>query len=180
MKKLLAGAIALLLSTAAQAQTPQLPSNYIGRVGGVTTEVCAVPVVTAGLYAAGNSVGGLIVLPNAFLSANAGILTSIRLTIKSVQTVEFDVTLFSSLPSTTFTDHAAPAIVAADTLLAQPTIKLTNNSSVLGTMTVYGSDNIGRAIKQAGSAAYAVVVTTGTPTLASISDLQLCASFSDD
>ena len=110
---------ALLASTAASAQ--QLPPNYLGRVGGVTTEVCAVPVITpSSAYSAGNSVGGLITLPAAFLSTNSGILQAVRLTSKSAQTLEFDVTFFSALPSTTFTDKTAPAIVAADALLAQP------------------------------------------------------------
>ena len=99
MNKILACIAALLLSTAAQAQ--QLPPNYIGRAGGVTTEVCVTPAVTAAAYSAGNVVGGLITLPAAFLSANAGVLQSIRLTSKSTQTAEFDVTFFSSLPSTT-------------------------------------------------------------------------------
>jgi hypothetical protein len=83
MKKSLACIAALLLSTAAQAQQPP---NYMGRVGGVTKEVCAVPTITASsAYSAGNSVGGLITLPGAFLSANSGVLQSVRLTSTSAQ-----------------------------------------------------------------------------------------------
>jgi hypothetical protein len=175
MKKPLASLALLLLATAAQAQ--QLPSNYMGRTGAVTAEVCVTPIVTAGAYVAGNVVGGLITFPNAFLTANAGELQSVRLTFKSVQTLEFDVTFFSALPATVFTDHAAPAIVAADALLVQPVIKLTNNYSGLGTHTVIGADNLNRSIKQLGSSAYAVVTTTGAPTLASTSDMQLCAAW---
>jgi hypothetical protein len=174
MMKYLALFAALLLSTAAQAQ---LPSNYIGRTGGVTNEVCVSPIVTAGAYVAGNDVGGLIMLPNAFLTANAGELQSVRLTFKSVQTLEFDVVFFSALPATVFADHAAPAIVAADALLAQPAIKLINNYSGLGTHTVYGVDNINRSVKEIGSSAYAVVISVGAPTLASTSDMQLCAAW---
>jgi hypothetical protein len=179
MKKFLA-CIALLLSTSAHTQ--QLPPNYLGRVGGVDGEVCISPTVTAGAYVAGNVVGGLITFPNAFLTADAGVLQSVRLTIKSTQTAEFDIVFFSALPSTTFADHAAPAIAAADVALVQPVIKLTNNFSALGTDTVYGADNIGRGIKMdgAGSTAFAVITTPNTPTLASTSDLQLCASWADD
>jgi hypothetical protein len=176
MKKLLA-CLALLTSTAAQAQ---LPPNYIGRTGGVTNEICVTPVVTAGAYVAGNDVGGLVSLPGAFLSANTGRLQSVRLTFKSVQTLEFDVVFFSAKPATVFADHAAPAIVAADTLLAQPAIKLINNYSGLGTHTVYGADNINRSIEEVGSSLYAVVVSVGTPTLASTSDMQLCAAITQD
>ena len=169
---------ALLASTAASAQ--QLPSNYIGRFGGVTTEVCVVPVITpSSAYTAGNAVGPLIAFPNAFLSANTGVLQSVRLTSKSVQTAEFDVTFFSALPATVFTDYAAPAIVAADALLAQPPIKLINNNSGLGG-TTYGLDSISRPVNEAGSTAYAVITTPGTPTFASATDLQLCASWLQD
>jgi hypothetical protein len=178
MKKLLAGAIALLLSTAAQAQQPP---NYMGRVGGVTNEVCVTPAITASsAYTTGDVVGGLITLPSAFLSTNSGILQAVRLTSKSVQTAEFDVTFFSAVPATTFTDKTAPSIVAADVLLTQPPIKLTNNFSGLGTHTVYGADGISRPINEVGASAYAVITTAGTPTFASASDLQLCASILDD
>jgi hypothetical protein len=158
----------------------QAPPNYIGRVGGVTKEVCTVPTVTAGAYVAGNVVGGLITLSGAFGMANSGVLQSVRLTSRSTQTAEFDVTLFSAQPSSTFADHAAPSIVAADTLLVQPPVKLTNNSSLLGTATVYGADNIARGIKATGSSLYAIVTTPGTPTFTSTADLQLCVGISQD
>ena len=168
----------MLLPAAANAQLKQLPSNYMGRVGGLTQEVCVTPSVTpAAAYTAGNIVGGLITLPNALLSANAAQLVSIRLTFKSAQISEFDVSLFSGLPVTVFTDKTAPAIVAADTLLVQPSLKLTNNYSGLGTHTVYGADNINRGIVQSQPNVYAVVTTTGTPTFTTNSDVQLCASF---
>jgi hypothetical protein len=104
-------------------------------------------------------------------------LQSVRLTFKSVQTLEFDITFFSAAPTTVFADHAAPVIAAADALLVQPPIKLTNNFSGLGTHTVYGADNVNRSVKELGSSAYAVVTSVGTPTLASTSDMQLCASW---
>jgi hypothetical protein len=177
-RKIIVAGFVLLATSSVRAQ--QLPSSYIGRFGGVTTEVCVTPIVTAGTYSAGTVGGGMIALPNAFLTANAGVLQSVRLTSKSAQTAEFDIVFFSALPSTVFTDYAAPAIVAADALLAQPPIKLTNNYSGLGTDTIYGADAIGRPINEVGSSAYAVITTTGTPTFASTSDITLCAAFGDD
>jgi hypothetical protein len=177
MKKYLIACIALLLSTAASAQQPP---NYMGRVGGVTKEVCTVPTVSTGAYSAGEVVGGLLAFPSAFLSTNSGILQAVRLTFKSAQTAEFDVTFFSAKPATTFVDNAAPSIVAADVLLAQPPIKLTNNFSGLGTATSYGADGIGRPVNEVGATAYAVITTPGTPTFASASDLQLCAAWLED
>ena len=177
----IAACVVLLATTSVHAQQPP---NYMGRVGGVTREVCVTPTVSTGAYTAGNVVGGLITLPSAFLSTNSGILQAVRLTFKSAQTAEFDVTFFSALPTgvpaTEFGDKAAPAIVAADVLLAQPPIKLTNNYSGLGTHTVYGADAISRPVNEVGASAYAVITTPGTPTFASASDLQLCAAWLED
>jgi hypothetical protein len=177
-RKIIVAGFVLLSTSSVQAQQPP---NYMGRVGGVTKEVCVTPTVTASsAYTAGNVVGGLITLPSAFLSTNSGILHAVRLTSKSVQTAEFDVTFFSAVPATTFTDKTAPSIVAADVLLAQPPIKLTNNFSGLGTHTVYGADAISRPVNEVGASAYAVITTPGTPTFASASDLQLCAAWLED
>jgi hypothetical protein len=168
----------LMLASPALAQAPP---NYMGRVGGVTKEVCVSPTVTASsAYTAGNAVGALITFPSAFLSANSGILHSVRLTSKSVQTAEFDVSFFSALPTTAFADKTAPAIAAADVALVQPPIKLTNNYSGLGTHTVYGADGISRPVNTVGTSAYALIITTGTPTFTSASDIQLCASWLQD
>ena len=79
-----------------------------------------------------------------------------------------------------FTDKTAPSIAAADVSLVQTVLKLTNNSSVLGTHTVYGADNINRGVKEVGSSAYAIITTPGTPTFASTSDVQLCAAWRQD
>jgi hypothetical protein len=62
----------------------------------------------------------------------------------------------------------------------QTTIKLTSNFSGLGTLTIYGADNINRGIKEVGSTAYALITTPGTPTFTSASDVQLCASLQQD
>jgi hypothetical protein len=175
-------AVAVLLLLAAVSRAfAQLPPDYLGRTGGVTQEVCVTPAVTAGAYSAGNVVGGLITLPAAFLIANSGVLQSIRLTVKSVQAAEFDVTFFSAQPSaaSTFNDHAAPAIAAADVPLAQPPVKLITSFSGL-VATVYGADNIGRGFKEIGPSLYAIITTPGTPTFTSTTDLQLCVGLSQD
>ena len=177
-RKIIVAGFVLLATSSVRAQ--QLPSSYIGRFGGVTTEVCVTPIVTAGAYTAGYVVGGLITLPGAFLSANSGVLQSVRLTSKSAQTAEFDVTFFSAQPATVFTDKAAPSIAAADVALVQPPIKLTGASTGLGTGTTYGADAISRPINEVGSSAYALITTTGTPTFASTSDVQLCAAWLED
>jgi len=140
-------------------------------------EVCVTPTVTAAGYGAGNEVGGLItiVVPN---TAAGLVLQSVRLDFKDAQTAEFDVFQFSANPSnSTWTDKSAPAVNAADVFKVLPPIKLTNNSSGLGTHTVYGADAIGRALARSTTSDFFVVVTPGTPTLGSTSDMQFCASY---
>lgn len=150
--------------------------------GRATVEVCAIPAITSGsAYSAGNEVGGIIALNSAVNGLLTGELRSVRLTSLSTQTAEFDVTFFSSQPTaSTWADKAAPNIQAADKPFVQPPIKLTNNFSGLGTHTVYGSDNIGRAIQLATATYYAVITTPGTPTFLSSSDLRLCATILKD
>lgn len=166
---------ALIDSTGAEKATGANPLT----LGRATIEVCVTPTITSGSsYSAGNVVGGLLAFNGA---VNAGLLSgelrSVRLTSRSVQSAEFDVTFFSSQPTvSTWTDKAAPNIQAGDTPFAQPVLKLTNNYSGLGTHTVYGSDNLSRTVHLTTVTLYAVVTTPGTPTFLSSSDLQLCAS----
>ena len=151
------------------------------QMSGLSTEVCYTPTVTNGAYSAGYLVGSgptNTALPFALATgpSNSAVLQNVSIQFKDAQTSEFDVTCFRGNPSnTTWTEHQAPAIAAADAFKALPTIKLTNYASVLGTnMTVYGQDSIGRVINLTASTLYCVVTTTGTPTLGSTSDMQVC------
>lgn len=150
--------------------------------GRATIEVCVTPAITSGsAYSAGNEVGGLLAFNSAVNGLLTGELRSVRLDSLSTQTAEFDLTFFSSQPTaSTWTDKATPNIQAADKGFVQPPIKLTNNFSALGTHTVYGADNIGRAVQLATATYYAVITTPGTPTFLSSSDLKLCATILKD
>lgn len=157
-------------------------------IGGVAAGACSWAALTASsAYTANNEVGGLVTLSPAFLEAGSGILQSIRLTFLDAQTAEFDVYQFSANPSaTTWTDKTGPSIAAADVPKVKPPIKLTNNASGLGTHTVYGIDQLGRALSSGLSAGfpvtsdYFVIVTTGTPTFGSTADATFCASYLQD
>jgi hypothetical protein len=175
-------AAALFFGASAWAVTSNTGQG-IGQVGGFSPEICQPLVVTiSSAYTAGNEVGGLVTFPNAVHSnILTAVLESVRLTSKSVQTAEFDITPFTAQPvASTWTDKSAPSITGADILLAMPPIKLTNNFSGLGTHTTYGQDAIGRVITLAASSFYAIVTTPGTPTFASTSDLQLCVGILQD
>jgi len=177
LRGLILGLFGFLAAASAQ------PVGPVITAGGITTEVCATPVVTAGAYGSGNVVGGLLTVapfrPAVTGAPNqGGILQSIRVTLKTVQTAEFDVYQFSSNPTaSTWTDKAAPAINVADVAKVLPPIKLTTPASGLGTHTVYGSDAIARAKTGTTVNDYFVIVVVGTPTLGSTSDLQFCATY---
>ena len=152
---------------------------------GVTTRSAAVtltPTVTASAYSIKNVVGGLLAFPNAFGTAQSGVLQSVTLTFKSAQTVGFELFVFNANPSSsTFTDKSAPSLNAADVakLVGSP-ISLTLSNSDLGTGTVYGADSVGRAIVSASTTLYAVLLTTGTPTPGSTSDVAITVHILQD
>ena len=187
---MLVAGIALLLSSAdlAQADTPVT-------AGGWTDEACTgqaqntpLVVTASSAYTANNEVGPLLALQFARTSpgtpASSGILQSVTLTSKSVQTAEFDISLFVAKPTaSTWTDKTGPAIAAADIPLVRYPVKLTNAFSGLGTHTVYNQDQIARAVELQPSASgliYAIITTTGTPTFTTTTDLQLCIGMLKD
>lgn len=154
---------------------------------GQTLEACVPLVVTASSgYTAGNEVGqliGLLKLPaqQQYQGPWSGILESVRITSKSVQTAELDVTFFTGSPSnSTWTDKVTPSINLADVGLPKTVIKLTSTFSGLGTHTLYWQDSIASAIIVNGATLYAVVTTPGTPTFNATSDLTLCATVLQD
>lgn len=179
MKKLgLALLLAVLGIAPAQAQG-------VSTVGGLTVEACQTLTVTASsAYTANNEVGGLISLVPTFRGTGTaapdpgGVVQSIRLDFKDTQTATFKAYEFSSNPSaSTWTDKTAPAINAADPFKVLPPITLSTADSGLGTHTVYGSDAVARAHVASSSTDYWVLVTTGTPTFGSTSDVQFCATY---
>jgi hypothetical protein len=152
--------------------------------GGLTDQACTgqgsiapIVVTPSAAYASGNAVGGIVTISAMFRQGRTGILQSTRINIKSVQTAEFDIYQFTALPATTINDKATPSLSTADALLVWPPIKLTNNDSTLGTMTVYGSDQLAAARKSSSQSDWFLVVTKGTPTFTTASDVQLCVAY---
>lgn len=188
MRKLIAAAALALIASCglAHADTPVT-------AGGWTDEACtgqgsntALVVTASSAYTANNEVGPLLALQFGRTAvgtpAPSGILQSVTLTSKSVQTAEFDVSFFISLPTTTFTDKTTPSIAAGDVGLVRYPVKLTNNFSGLGTHTIYNQDQIARAVRlpPGGGIIWAIITTTGTPTFTATTDLQLCVGMLKD
>jgi hypothetical protein len=153
----------------------------IGQVGGKTAKVSVSPTVTASAYATGNVVGGKITFSNALLTAGSGVLESIWLKIKTVQTATFQLSLFDSNPTnSTWTDKAAPAINVADLPFLIGTYALSTPLSVLGTETIYTLDAIGHAINAGATTLYGILTVTGTPTFGSTSDISVALGILQD
>ena len=146
-----------------------LPSAVYSR----TSKVAVTPTVTAAAYTAGNVVGGIMTFANVFDSANAGMLQAIRVRAKSVQTAGLKLYLFPSSPAGTLTDKTAPALSSADVFNAIGPFALGSADSGLGTETTWALEGIGAAIVGASANLYGVLVTTGTPTWGSTTDVNV-------
>ena len=148
--------------------TTQLPVSPYG----LTSQTQVNPTITASsAYTAGYVVGGKLTFSNV-VRGTSGVVQSVSIACKSVQTSGFKLYLFTTNPSnSTWADKTAPSINSADVPYLLDVINLSAYDSGLGTMTLYTSDNVGRAFNAASSNLYGVLVTTATPTFASSSDL---------
>lgn len=148
-------------------------TNAIGQVGGKTAKIAVTPTITSGsAYTTGNVVGGKLTFSSALLTAGSGVLESISIRCKSVQTATFLLALFDSNPTnTTWTDKTAPSINAADIPFLVGIYQLASFSSSLGTHTIYNLNGISQTLAAGATTLYGVLVVTGTPTFASTSDI---------
>lgn len=162
--------------------------RQIVSVAGLTVQPTDTPAVTASAYTAGNVVGGVLSFSNAVRTQNAinsGRLQNVLVTSKSTQAlVEMDLYLFNANPTgSTFTDKAAPAIAAADIPKLIAKVALMSVDANLGAnYTSWQALGIG-LVFQLGSGnttLYAVLVTRGTPTFASTSDITVTLGIQDD
>ena len=151
-------------------------------VGG-TSQIQVTPTVTsASAYASGNVVGGLLTFPNIVNSTvKSGVLESITIAVKSLQTTSFKLYIFSGIPTTTFTNKTAPAIVTADANKLLDVYSFTTPDNGLGNnVTLYYSDAINRSLVLDGSSMYGVLVTLGTPTFTTTTDVVVTCSILRD
>lgn len=168
----------LITNAGSLALSGLLPStNSIGAVYTAGVEVEVIPTVTnAGTYGANKVLGGIMtfanILPTTLLQ---GKLDSIMLKFKgSLQTIEFNVGIFTSSPAGTFTDNSTAAINVADSTLLLGVYRLVAFRSTLGTHTIYNLDGIGQRVTGTGTSLFAVVVAlSSTAALASTTDLQV-------
>jgi hypothetical protein len=165
--------------------TSSLPAgtNNIGNVGGKTVSVTVTPTVTASnSYGTNYVVGGLLTFANALTATGSGIIQSVSVTCKKVETSGFTLTFFKSNPSnTTWTDAAAAAINASDVSALKTTVPLTA-SSVLGTCTILSADGLGIAASPGATSVYAVLTSNASLTnqFGSTSDITVTITILQD
>jgi len=154
----------------------------IGNVGGKTAKIATALTVTASsAYTTGNVVGGKITFSSALLTAGSGVLESISLRSKSVQTATFTLFLFDSNPTnTTWTDKTAPSINVADIPFLVGAYQLSSYSSGLGTHTIYTLNGISQALAAGATTLYGILVVAGTPTFTATTDLTVVLGILQD
>lgn len=168
----------------ATAQTDNNDLPGVRRVGGYSYEVAVIPAVsTTPAYSSGDCVGGKLTLSNAVrVGAGGALLTDLMVLDKGNQKAPLTLLIYDANPSAaTLTDNAA-------------LVNSTDDVKVLGKVNITAADyetvntkayahirNIAAiCIPASGTTLYAALLTTGTPTYASTSDLKLRFKFAVD
>jgi hypothetical protein len=169
-------AAANLNATVVQATAANLNATVIGNVGGYTTVIKDTTAVsTSPAYSAGDAVGAKRTIANAVRTQGTGVLESVTILDRANQKAGMTLFIFDADPSAaTITDNAAFVFSTDDVkVIAQVNIAssdyVTTNSKAVAQKT-----GLGVALKVAsGTTLYAALVTTGTPTFAATTDVQL-------
>lgn len=130
-----------------------------------------------GAYTANDVVGDLVEFPTAARRpGGTGVIQSLGFYDLSNQKTAFTLILFSDNPSgSTFTNNGTVTIAAADTTKILGIISVAAGDYTTFDSKAYGwNRNLGAlyGVAGAGTSLYGVVVTTGTPTYAAVSDFQ--------
>lgn len=158
--------------------TPPIVSNtvqgwlkniYNALISGITTNKTKAvsvtpPVTAANAYGINYVVGGLLTFPNAFTATGSGILQSVYVNMKKVETSGFTFIPFSANPvNSTFTDAAVCNINAADFDKVRGPISL-GQSNAMGTHTIAAGIGLGEALSPGGTTLYGVLLANAALT----------------
>lgn len=162
----------LFASTAVAAQT-----NYVS----------VTPVVDTSAYATKDSVGGVQAL--SLISCNnqrRGKITSVVLSDKSGNAVEYNILTFRTNPAGTFNDQGTVDPTDADLLSLNPVINIastdcfTFNDNGVCSLSSLKSNVVSAVTSSLPGTLYVVIQAIGTPTYASSSDVTLTIGFECD
>jgi hypothetical protein len=142
-----------------------------------STLTVAQTVTASSAYVSGNAVGGLITLAGINRATGLSILVqSVLVTSKSAQTNPMDLLLFNASPTgSTCTDKTAVSIVAADAGKLVGVAHVTDWTSG-GTASIGQMNQPPIGIAVPATTLYACLVTRGTPTWTSTSDVSVVVS----
>lgn len=169
--------IALLLLA-----SPALAERKVTKYTTATASNGSALAVTAGAYAANDSVGGLLKFSDALCpEAGGGSVNTVIVTDKAGNAVQYGLVFYRSLPGGTFTNDAGTDPTDADLLLALPPITILSSDCRAyadnGVCSITGLDSSIYSITPSSSSVagtlYAVLIADGTPTYASVSDVNV-------
>lgn len=154
---------------------------YLVRLDNVRKLTATPTVSTSPAYTSGDLVGGKISLASATRVAGGtvggtGVIQSVAIHDKGKQNAEIDVVFFAADPAnTTFTDNGALTVHDTDLLTIVGHVKLTAADYIsFVDNSIASRSGLGLPFKlDSGSTLYAALVTRGTPTYASTSDIKL-------
>lgn len=140
--------------------------------------------VSTSAYSAGHNVGGLLPIANALRAGGplTGRIASLRVVDHANQKAALDLLIFSALPAATFTNHAAfPTLTLADALLVcrHLAVAASDYATVGGTAFADLSPS-GAVVAGLTTTLYAAIATTGTPTYAAATDLNITVGLVPD
>lgn len=133
----------------------------------------AIPAVTAVAYAAGAVIGTKMEFQNMARDAGGtGLLQTVEVFCRSIQTAAVDLVLFHTDPATsTITNNTALSVSAADFDKLIGVIHITDWTN-LGVASLAQADNIAKAYRLPGTSIYAALVARGALTLTSPADIK--------
>lgn len=143
-----------------------------------TKYVSVTPTVDTSAYAAKDSIGGVMTFTNITCQgSNKGQLVAVMVSDKADNAVEYDLLTFNSSPGGTFTDQATVDPSDADLLLMNPVINIAStdhfsfNDNGFSSISSLGSRVQAYNAETLPGTLYAVLVSRGTPTYATSSDV---------
>lgn len=133
------------------------------------------PVINTSAYEAGDVVGSVLTVPGVFGQALTAILKNVLVKDNANQKAALTILFFGSLPSGTYTNNAAFSWGAGDfaKLVGKANILAADYETVGAKAVAEVEFSLNLENTESTDKLYAVVLTTGTPTYASASDLEI-------
>jgi hypothetical protein len=164
---------ATVTGTVAVTASSALPVS--GNVGGKTTVIKDTSAVTASsAYSGGNAVGGKRTLTGALTSVGTGILESIIVLDRANQKAALDIFIFDADPTAATLADKTAFVFSTDDLKVIAHVSVAGSDYVtVNSKAIAHETSLGIALKASGTTLWAAVVTSGTPTFAATTDVQV-------